>query len=183
MVEQKDKHFTFEDPSRPNNSTNPPSSTSASPSSPSIGASSSVQEWLDTIERATELARSQNLLSHSANGSLRRLPLLSRSISSLGPDASTLDFDGLAENHHNNHVTPRKRSSKHPNGTHTDGDELGGPSIAGVSGVGVGGGSSHTNNNTNNGNGMGMGIGIGIGIGGRKKFGKRHSKNGLTAVF
>src|SRR5438876_9761506 len=73
---QKDKHYTFED-----------TKTSSDPTS----AQSCVQEWLDTIERAKDIAISQNLTnSYSGEDAFNTSNMSSHSSSMVGDVGITL---------------------------------------------------------------------------------------------
>ncbi len=116
IISQRDKHLIFEDPK-------------ATTSDPD-GSKYSAQEWLDTIERAKELAISHSMTnSYSGESNLNELSSsISSPASTLGGDAG---FDGVSA----------------PGGRHGHRREDG-ESTRGV-----------------------------------KRFSRRHSKNGLAAVF
>lgn len=116
-VDTKDKHLVFEDPK-------------ATTSDPD-GSKYSTQEWLDSIERAKEIAISQSMTnSYSGDSTFNDLSsTLSSPTSTLGGDAA---FDGV-----------NIPTSRHLRKEHGDNES----------------------------------------IKGRKRFSKRHSKNGLAAVF
>ncbi|PLB38502.1 PDPK1 family serine/threonine-protein kinase [Aspergillus candidus] len=117
IVDTRDKHFVFEDPK---------------PSSSNMGATAlSAQEWLDTLDRAKEMALSQQN-GYPGDDAFRDLP------SELSSQANTLD-----------------RSSD----VHRDG-----PSAARTTLV------KHQGNDNES-------------VKGRKRFSRRHSRNGLSAVF
>lgn len=115
---QREKRFVFEDPK---------------PSSSNVGVTAlSTQEWLDTLDRARELAASQNNGSYSADETFRDLS------SGLSSHANTLDRGSalLAEG------APHGRSTlvkNHPADSESSK--------------------------------------------GKKRFSRRHSRNGLSAVF
>lgn len=115
---QREKRFIFEDPK---------------PSSNNVGVTAlSAQEWLDTLDRARELAASQNNGSYSADEAFREMS------SGLSSHANTLDHSTalLAEGPPHGRNTLVKQQP-------TDSDSSKG----------------------------------------RKRFSRRHSRNGLSAVF
>ncbi|KAH0562354.1 hypothetical protein GP486_002956, partial [Trichoglossum hirsutum] len=83
-VDTKDKHYTFED-------------TKASSSSSTASAQPTVQEWLDTIERAKDLAISQNLTNAYSNEDAFNTSNMSSPSSTLVGDAG-LPLDGMGRN-------------------------------------------------------------------------------------
>lgn len=118
IVDTREKRFVFEDPK---------------PSSNNVGATAlSAQEWLDTLDRARELAASQNNGSYAADEAFRDIS------SGLSSHANTLDHSSglLAEG------PPHVRNTLvKPHPTDSDSSK------------------------------------------GRKRFSRRHSRNGLSAVF
>ena len=100
-INQKDKHFAFEDPK--------------SASSDGSATSASAQEWLDAIERAREMAASQSI-SHSYNGEDAFKELQSGpSSSSRGLDLDSLESRNTLQKPHNpdsDSFMGRKRFSK-----------------------------------------------------------------------
>ncbi|KAF9893092.1 pkb-activating kinase-like protein [Aspergillus nanangensis] len=119
IVDTRDKHFVFEDPK---------------PSSSNLGTTAmSTQEWLDTLDRAREMALAQQGNGpYSAEDAFRDLS------SGMSSHANTLDRN--SEVHHESHHTGRATLVKHQAGDTES-------------------------------------------VKGRKRFSRRHSKNGLAAVF
>lgn len=114
---QRDKHFVFEDPK---------------PSSSNLGATAlSAQEWLDTLDRAREMA-SQNNGAYSGDEALRDLS------SGMSSHSNTLD---------------------HSSEIQTEGPPPGRATLV-----------KHQATDSES-------------VKGRKRFSRRHSKNGLSAVF
>lgn len=151
MKMQKDKQFTFEDPTPTTNKTTSSSTTDTSSSSLAPSNEPWTQEWVETIERSIELARSQQYLTNGSSSVESYLPLASRSYSSLGPDGTgnlDLDLDELTL-------------------TGGGGDPGINGAVNGVDGAGGDLGGPSTVNQSKS----------------RRKFSKRQSKNGLTAVF
>ncbi|KAI9827130.1 MAG: hypothetical protein M1819_007021 [Sarea resinae] len=141
-VDTRDKHYTFEDPK---------SSSSSSPSPTTSQAS--AEEWLDTLDRAKDLALSQTISnSYSGDDAFRDLqPAESSPASTLeGADAAFggggAPFEG-----------ERDRESRSGGGRHMLTKNPGGGGIAGILGE--------------------------ESPKGRKRFSKRQSKSGLAAVF
>ncbi|PYH93638.1 serine/threonine protein kinase [Aspergillus ellipticus CBS 707.79] len=118
VVDTRDKHFVFEDPK---------------PSTSNMGATAlSAQEWLDSLDRAREMALSQQGNGSYSDDAFRDLS------SGLSSHANTLDRS--SEIQHESAPQGRATLVKHQN---TDSES----------------------------------------VKGRKRFSRRHSKNGLAAVF
>ncbi|KAJ5577646.1 Serine/threonine-protein kinase PKH2 [Penicillium hispanicum] len=123
IVDTREKHFVFEDPK---------------PSSSNIAATAvSAQEWLDALDRAREMALTQQSAGpYSAEDAFRDLS------SGFSSHANTLDRNTDLQNESNTHT--------HPSGRNTL--------------------VKHQANDSES-------------VKGKKRFSRRHSKNGLAAVF
>jgi 3-phosphoinositide dependent protein kinase-1 len=115
---QRDKHFVFEDP--------------RSTTSNVAASAMSTQEWLDTLDRAKEMALSQQGSVYSSDEPFRDLS------SGLSSHANTLD---------------------HSSECHGEGSSAGRSTLV-----------KHSTTDSES-------------VKGKKRFSRRHSKNGLSAVF
>ncbi|KAJ6011104.1 Serine/threonine-protein kinase PKH2 [Penicillium sp. IBT 35674x] len=120
IVDTREKHFVFEDPK---------------PSSSNIGSAAvSAQEWLDALDRAREMALTQQSSgSYSAEDAFRNMS------SGFSSHANTLDRSSELQNENNIPPPGRNTLVKHQADTES--------------------------------------------VKGKKRFSRRHSKNGLAAVF
>ncbi|OKL60435.1 hypothetical protein UA08_03999 [Talaromyces atroroseus] len=119
IVDTRDKHFVFEEPK--------------SSSSSAVPAATSIQEWIDTLDRAKDWALSQQSSTYSGD-EYRDLS------SAFSSQTNTLDH---SSEFHNEHAPPSGRATLQKSVAAADSES----------------------------------------IKGKKRFSKRHSKNGLAAVF